>query len=187
MSEIRVAARADLPTLAVTLAEAFEDDPVWNWMLPSFKSKQRLFAALLRHAIPLGHVYTIPGLTAVTMWSPPNQWKLPVSAMARQALPVLRAAGTRLPRVLGRLGEIEKLHEQVPAEHWYLDFIGTAHKARGKGLGSALLEQGMGHGLPVYLESSNPRNLSFYQRHGFKVTGEPPMKSGPAQWTLWRD
>jgi len=184
---IRQATRADVPALAVTLAEAFADDPVWNWMLPAFERKRRLFAVLLRHAVPKGHVYTVEGLDAVTIWSPPGEWKLPASAMLRQALPMIYAAGSGLPRLLGRLGEIEKLHEVVPQKHWYLDFIGTSHSARGKGLGSALLEDGFSHGLPVYLESSNPRNLGFYKRHGFQVTAEPAMKAGPPQWTLWRD
>ncbi|GIH06379.1 N-acetyltransferase [Rhizocola hellebori] len=184
---IRQATKADVPALAVTLAEAFADDPVWNWLLPAAERKRRLFAVLLRYAVPKGHVYTVDSLEAVTIWSPPGGWKLPTSAMVRQALPMLYAAGSGLPRLLGRLGEIEKLHELVPPEHWYLDFIGTSNKARGQGLGSALLEDGLKHGLPVYLESSNPRNLSFYQRHGFQVTGEPVMKAGPPQWTLWRD
>lgn len=185
--QIRQARREDVPALAVTLAEAFCDDPVWNWLLPAFERKRRLFAVLLRHAVPKGHVYTVQSLQAVTIWSPPGEWKLPLSAMARQALPMVHAAGAGLPRLLTRLGEIEKLHEKVPQQHWYLDFIGTSNKSRGQGLGSLLLQAGLRHGLPVYLESSNARNLSFYKRHGFEVTGQPAMKSGPPQWTLWRD
>ena len=184
---IRQARAEDVPQLAITLAEAFSGDPVWDWLLPAFERKRRLFAVLLRHAVPLGHVYTVQGLQAVTIWSAPHEWKLPASAMLRQALPMVHAAGLALPRLLARLGEIEKLHSQVPQNHWYLDFIGTSNKSRGEGLGSLLLEDGLKHGLPVYLESSNPRNLSFYKRHGFQVTAQRQMRSGPPQWTLWRD
>lgn len=189
--DIHQATADDLPPLADTLAQAFDDDPVWRWMLPDVhRRRRRLFAALLRHAIPKGRVYTTPDRLAVAVWSPPGGWKLPTAAVLRSAVPIVRAAGSRLPRLMGRLGEIEKLHEKVPQRHWYLEFIGTASGARGRGLGSALMEHAFAEvteGLPVYLESSNPRNLSFYQRHGFKVTGRPPMRSGPPQWTLWRD
>ena len=188
---VRQATREDLPRLAATLAEAFQGDPVWTWLVPSLAGKRRIFAALLRHAIPRGHVYTAHVYTAgvqgraVAMWAPPGGWKLPVLAMVRAAMPMALATGWRLPRLLGRNTEIERLHERVPPQHWYLEFIASTER----GLGTELMEHGLKtvtRGLPVYLESSNPRNLSFYERHGFEVTGEPPMRSGPPQWTLWR-
>lgn len=176
------------------MAEAFDGDPVWSWMVPERRRRDRLellFGALLRHALPRGHVYATTDLRAVAVWSPPNQWKLPPQAMMRAAVPIARAAGMRLPRLLGRLGEIEKLHESKPAEHWYLEFIASADDARGQGLGSALLADALGRfdaqGTPVYLESSNPQNLAFYVRHGFAVTEERQMDAGPAQWLLWRE
>ena len=33
--------------------------------------------------------------------------------------------------------------------------------------------------LPAYLETPNPRNISFYQRHGFEVTGEAQAGACP--------
>jgi GNAT superfamily N-acetyltransferase len=184
---IRSADAGDLPALAATLATAFEDDPVWTWMVPSAAGKRRVFGALLRHAIPKGHVHTTPDRRVVAMWAAPGDWRLPGPAMVKAAVPMVLATGWRLPRLLGRNAQIEKLHEKVPPEHWYLEFI--AGTAPGEGLGSRLLEHAFEHltgGLPIYLESSNPRNLSFYKRHGFQVTGQPPMRSGPPQWTLWR-
>jgi ribosomal protein S18 acetylase RimI-like enzyme len=193
--ETRPAQLDDLPDLAATLAEAFDGDPVWSWMIPEKQRRDRLtrlFGALLRYAIPRGHVYTTADQRAVAMWSPPQQWRLPVPAMLRAAPVMARSAGTRLPRLLKRLGEIEEIHATKPAQHWYLEFIATADGTRGQGLGSALLSGALQRydlaGLPVYLESSNPQNLPFYQRHGFTVTEERPMSDGgPPQWLLWRD
>lgn len=164
---------------------AFRDDPVWTWLVPSHAGKRRVFAAILRHALRRGHVYCAGDGRAVAMWAPPGGWKLPALAVVRAAPSMVLATGWRLGRLLGRNTDIERLHDKVPSRHWYLEFIASTER----GLGSELMEHGLREvvsGLPVYLESSNPRNLSFYKRHGFEVTGEPPMRSGPPQWTLWR-
>ena len=62
---------------------------------------------------------------------------------------------------------------------------------QGQGKGAAMLkpvleicdEQGLG----AYLESSNPRNLSFYYRLGFEITKDLVLDEGKAQLTcMWR-
>lgn len=181
----------DIPILAATLADAFTDDPVWSWMIPERDRPARLarvFSALLHRAIPLGQVRTTEDRQAVAMWSAPGQWKLPAAEVVRAAPQMVRAAGVRLPRLLRRLGEVERVHDQQPPEHWYLEFIGTSGAARGQGHGAALLAEGFARfgSTPAYLESSNSRNLPFYQRHGFEITGDLAVTSGPPQWTLWR-
>ena len=43
-------------------------------------------------------------------------------------------------------------------------------------------------GIPAYLESTKPRNIAFYERHGFAVTGTiAPAPDGPPMWCMWRD
>jgi len=67
--------------------------------------------------------------------------------------------------------------------HWYLPFIGVDPARQGNGHGSALME----HALTrcdreqklAYLESSNPRNIPLYQRHGFEVLGTIQVGSSP--------
>jgi ribosomal protein S18 acetylase RimI-like enzyme len=62
--------------------------------------------------------------------------------------------------------------------------IGVDPAHQGKGHGDALmrhaLEQCDRDGLPAYLESTNPRNLSLYRRHGFEALGTIQASSSPS-------
>ena len=68
---------------------------------------------------------------------------------------------------------MDEAHAAQPADHWYLAFLGVETARQGQGLGSILMKQSIRHvdeqGMPAYLESSNPQNIPFYQRHGFEV------------------
>jgi len=63
-------------------------------------------------------------------------------------------------------------HKHAPTAH-HLQTLGTDASFQGKGIGSKLIQRGIDRAealnLPCYLESSNPRNVPFYERHGFKT------------------
>jgi ribosomal protein S18 acetylase RimI-like enzyme len=79
--------------------------------------------------------------------------------------------------------QMGKYHPEEP--HWYLPLIGVDPLHQGHGYGSALMKHALQHcdqeKKLAYLESSNPRNLSLYIRHGFEIIGtirvadSPPM------------
>jgi ribosomal protein S18 acetylase RimI-like enzyme len=104
--------------------------------------------------------------------------------------PLVRFLGLRTASVLGGLERMEARHPRDPS-HWYLFILGTEPAAQGQGLGSALLAHMLARvdtdGLPVYLESSNERNLALYGRHGFEVTSEVALPGGPRIWPMWRE
>jgi GNAT superfamily N-acetyltransferase len=60
----------------------------------------------------------------------------------------------------------------------HLSMVGTLAASRGKGIGSALMAYSLKKHDDsnlydyYYLESSNPKNVPFYERHGFVVVGE---------------
>jgi ribosomal protein S18 acetylase RimI-like enzyme len=92
---------------------------------------------------------------------------------------------------LAIMGEaVEAAHPTEP--HWYLGVLATLPERRAQGLGSALLTESLavvdaGH-RPAYLESSNPRNITLYERHGFEVTGQIDidLADGVYMTPMWR-
>ncbi|MCX0243691.1 GNAT family N-acetyltransferase [Streptomyces drozdowiczii] len=185
------ATASDVPALACVLASAYAEDPVWSWLMPRDRDRRLrlLFTAHLAQQVPAGRVWTDRDRTVAAVWAEPGAWKLPVAYLLRNAGTLLRASRTQLPRTAGRLLALEHRHPARPA-HWYVEYIGTRADARGTGRGSVvlggLLERADADGRPVFLESSNSRNLTFYRRHGFEVREEMTFRSGPPMWSMWR-
>jgi ribosomal protein S18 acetylase RimI-like enzyme len=109
--------------------------------------------------------------SAVALWLPPR-----VEADGDAIVAVLTETVRleQLGDVFSVLGQMNDAHPAFP--HWYLPWFGVDSVVQGQGLGGELLKHCLrivdGDHLPAYLESPNPRNLSFYERHGFEVTGE---------------
>lgn len=94
-----------------------------------------------------------------------------------------------------RLAEVFDLVEQMnsyqPAEpHWFLPLIGVDPMHQGNGYGAALLahvvaqfdrEQQL-----AYLDSTNGKNLPFYERHGFERLGVIRAGSCPPVYPMLR-
>jgi GNAT superfamily N-acetyltransferase len=102
----------------------------------------------------------------------------------------LKVLGSRTFAVMQGLGEIEREHPIEP--HWYLAVLGTDPSAQGHGLGSALLRSRLSRcddrRFPAYLESSKESNVPYYERFGFRVTGEIRVPGGgPRVWPMWRN
>lgn len=60
----------------------------------------------------------------------------------------------------------------VNDHYWYLSIIGILPEYQGKGLGAELLEQVLQEAdrmqVPTYLETFTPRNVTFYNRFGYR-------------------
>ncbi|WP_342660949.1 hypothetical protein Rruber_01690 [Rhodococcus ruber] len=196
---VRPVTRRDIPVFARTLADAFFDDPVMMWMWPDDERRRRglprMFAAEAQH-----HLLSHGGLElaeepdgsagGATMWAPPGRWKATGWRSVLVTAGMIRALGRRA-RVGAEVGGA--LDEAHPAEpHWYLSAIGTGNAARGGGFGKALLRSRLDRcdadGMPAYLESSKEKNISYYERFGFRVTGEIAVPNGgPTLWKMWRE
>ena len=198
MTTVRAATAADRAKVADSLASAFSEDPLFTWMAGAGTSKplepkmRVLFDTFLK--LDLGRrdhlIFTDEDGIGAAIWKHPNKWKMPAGDMVRALPGMLRALGTKAPRMMGAITAIEKVHPKE--EHYYLEVLGTHQDRQSKGIGSAvmghMLDRCDAEGMPAYLESSNPRNIPFYARHGFEPTGEIVVgKGAPTVTAMWRN
>jgi len=194
---IRPFARADLSATVATLARAFDQDPVMMWIFPDERMRRRrlpsFFASSLRGIPRAGgaEVAVLGGrVLGAAVWLAPGAWRPPLWRQVVALPGVALRLGSRLPAASTTYGALLRVHPERP--HWYLSGIGTDPPMQGTGVGSNLLRSRLvrcdADRLPAYLESSNERNVPFYERHGFKVIGELSIPGGgPTLWLMWRD
>ena len=170
------AVAADLDAIGSAISASFADDPVQQWLFEPADDFERSRSAFLRFFVdtyfPAGHVYTVhdpAGPAGAAMWTAPDRDVLDGSRI--EALIALME-GILGDETLPRLGELARSGAYRPVEpHFYLGVLGVDPSHQGQGLGGAMVEPVLDAcdrgGFVAHLESSNPRNLGFYERLGF--------------------
>ena len=185
---VRAATDEDVPALCEALARAFHDDPIGVWALPSERRRaaqsKRFYRERMRTLLEEEMVFCDEARTGAALWAPHDRWRAPLGELAR-----MRIWTRRSHLFLAGAHRMEQAHPKEP--HYYLNVLGVSPESQGQGLGSRLLapmlERCDREGVPAYLESSKERNLAFYGRHGFRVTGDVTFPRGPRIWAMWRD
>lgn len=188
---IRLAARHDRAAVAAMLARAFDVDPAMTYIFPDpadrTKRLPRLFALLFEDDGPVGMRLVTAGIEGATLWRGPGRSKTGMWEMIRHAPGMIYALGGAIGRALTVANAIDAHHP--PGDFWYLHVAGCDPQHQGKGIGSALIRDGLarGGGLPCYLETATERNLGLYRSLGFEVTDDWYVpKGGPRFWSMAR-
>lgn len=185
MTLVRHALRRDARLITAVLVRTFYDDPFMSWLLPHEETRTESLRTLMELEIGFsmrrGHAYVLDDLSGAALWSPPDVDFLTDTEAGAFAECIVEHDPDRAETVLGGLGAFAEAH---PAEScFYLSTIGIDPDQRSRGLGARLLRHVLDvcdrEGLAAYLESSNPRNVSFYERHGFELRDELEMPEGP--------
>jgi GNAT superfamily N-acetyltransferase len=184
----------DIDAVAAASARAFYDDPLQVWALPDNTTRlqklETMFGLQTRvAALPLGECYTDDSCSVACFWAPPDRWQAPTDVVADLA-PLRDILADGLERFVAAMHAMHAVHPTEP--HWYLQGLGTDPPRQCEGLASAALEPVLAYcderGLPAYLESTKERNVTFYEHHGWHVTGTIDLPDGgPRLWAMWRD
>lgn len=179
---------SDQAAVIDALMLSFAGDPMarWSWADPKvyLAAFPRFARAFGGNAFEQGTAHRI-GHAGAALWLAPGVGP-DDQAMARLMVetisPAMAEDGGKLMEQMGAF------HPKEP--HWYLPIIGIDPAHQGKGLGGRLLAHQLAicdrDGALAYLESSNPRNIGLYERHGFVAQGRIQAGNSPTMVPMLR-
>jgi GNAT superfamily N-acetyltransferase len=179
---VRPIAQEDEVRAIDTVVLAFAADPMTRWVWPEsheyLTTMPKFVRAFGGPGFARGGGHCTSNLAGAALWLPPgvepDEERLD-ELMESTASQAAQEAGPAI------FEEMAKYHPEEP--HWYLPLIGVDPAHQNKGHGDALmryaLERCDGDKLPAYLESTNPRNISLYRRHGFEEVGTIQVGTSP--------
>lgn len=174
------------------LAEALMVEPGFAHIMPVEDVRRAgmrlVIGDMAHHAVSAGTCWAAiedGQVLGVGIWSAPGDHSHEV-LNPEAYLPL----GQDVIRQLDEFGRNASLY--FPADpFWYLEALGVAPAAQGKGVGSRLLPYMLEQiaDAACYLETGTEANVRFYQRFGFEVL-EPAAQltpnNGPTHWTMLR-
>ncbi|MEW2356723.1 GNAT family N-acetyltransferase [Spirillospora sp. NPDC029432] len=187
---VREAEGADVARAARTLREAFADYPFTRHVIAEddhlgrLERFQELFVA--RVGLPYGKVWVEDDVRAVAVWTTPET---PPDVLGELVPRFAELAGDRLEAYEAAEAVMAAQRPEGPV--WFLGTVGVDPAAQGLGLGAAVVRPGIEAaeraGVPAFLETSEGRNVKFYQRLGFEVVSEYDLPDGgPRTWSMIR-
>lgn len=179
---VRVMTSADEVPANDTIVLAFAADPVARWSWPESHQYLTSMPSLIRAfgGRAFGHngAFATDDYAGAALWLPPG---VPPDEEALGELMQATVSASIRDDVFALFEQMAKYHPAEP--HWFLPLIGVDPAYQGKGHGDALmayaLQQCDRDHVSAYLESTNPRNMSLYRRHGFEVLGTIQVGSSP--------
>ncbi|MFT7246415.1 MAG: GNAT superfamily N-acetyltransferase [Candidatus Azotimanducaceae bacterium] len=179
--KILIAKEANRDQVIQSIVIGFSTDPLGRWFWPTAKSyllSAPCFDAYGGRSIDNGSAYTTENYEGVALWLPPG-----VDPDEERMIPLLEISVSKdiLEDVFAVFEAMDEYHPKEPC--WYLPLIAVDPFYQGKGIGSQLMKHALARidreALPAHLVSSNPRNISLYERHGFEAMGQIQIGTSP--------
>jgi GNAT superfamily N-acetyltransferase len=186
---IQTATQADEAAAIAVVVLAFGADPVARWTWPHPAQYLAHFPVFVKafggKAFTHGGAYRTDGYAGAALWLPPG---IDPDEDALTALLERTAPAGLQGDIFALLEQMGRYHPSEP--HWYLPLIGVDPSRQSRGYGSALMRHALAacdrDRRPAYLESTNPKNIPLYERHGFELLGTIQAGTSPPLFPMLR-
>ncbi|MCF1714402.1 GNAT family N-acetyltransferase [Flavihumibacter sp. RY-1] len=156
------------------LVHSFADNKSIKYIVKQDSRKEERLRKLMAYSFErcyrFGEVYLTEDKKACALILFPHKKKTSLSALLLDLDLAFSVIGlSNLKKVLSRESKIKQLYPKSP--FYYLWFIGVYPADQNKGIGKTLLNEILTNaereGLPVYLETSTRKNITWYEQFGF--------------------
>lgn len=182
---------------ASIFAQGLIDDPVLSFLFPDLNNRltglTNWFQLFVKDGYNRGTVNLAPADQGAIVWYPADVQIFDRSfedLLNEVAVIVEKFGGQEALQRFELLGKtIASSEPEIP--HSEVFWLALLSAARGQGLGGSLLQSALEysdtHQVGCYLVSSNARNISFYERYGFRKILPLPIADELVVTGMWRE
>jgi len=178
---------SQLEAASNALMMGFSIDPFQRWLMPDptiyYKNFKKWTVNTCKQSFLEEGVFGDENNYGTAVWFPPG-FDIDFADVSKTYKEIPRDRKVEAFKMFEMMGE-SRVHDA-----WYLEYLAVDPSKQGSGLGSLILKESLKVidelGEAAYLESSNPQNMSLYERFGFRFLKKIQVGSSPQINTMFR-
>ena len=178
---------SQLEAASNALMMGFSSDPFQRWLMPDptiyYKNFKKWTINTCKQSFLEEGIYGDKNNYGTAVWFPPG-YDIDFTNISETFKDIPK------DRIEEAFKMFEELGENRLNDAWYLEYLAVDPSKQGSGLGSLILKESLKVidelGEAAYLESSNPKNMSLYERFGFRFLKKIQVGSSPELNTMFR-
>ena len=178
---------SQLEAASNALMMGFSNDPFQRWLMPDptiyYKNFKKWTINTCKQSFLEEGVYGDENNYGTAVWFPPG-FDIDFADVSETYKDIPKDRKAEAFKMFEMMGE-SRVHDA-----WYLEYLAVDPSKQGSGLGSLILKESLKVmdelGEAAYLESSNPQNMSLYERFGFRFLKKIQVGSSPQINTMFR-
>ena len=179
---------SQLEAASNALMMGFSTDPFQRWLMPDptiyYKNFKKWTINTCKQSFLEEGVFGDENNYGTAVWFPPG-FDIDFADVSETFKEIPKDRKAEAFKMFEMMGE-SRVHDA-----WYLEYLAVDPSKQGSGLGSLILKESLKVidelGEAAYLESSNPQNMSLYERFGFRFLKKIQIGSSPQISTMFRE